>query len=205
MAGPEKISRTVRAPVPVVLGIVLISCVIATGCLDTVVFPLFTSSGHTHRAENEGKLSVYFLDVGQGDSTLFVLDGKTILIDAGEIDMGDRVVGDLKALGVTRIDLLVATHPHSDHIGGMQEVLATFPVGQVLDAGLPYPSPVYEHFLETIDRKNIPYKAVLPRVRPLRWTRHSGSWCSRHPHTQPVTIRMRIQSYSAFPMVPSTS
>ncbi len=103
---------------------------------------------------------MYFLDVGQGDSTLFVVDGKTILIDAGEVDMGDRVVSDLRTLGVTRIDLLVATHPHSDHIGGMQKVLAAFPVGQVLDSGLPHPSPIYEHFLETIDRKNIPYRVA---------------------------------------------
>jgi competence protein ComEC len=158
MTGTKKPSRAGRAAVSIALAIILVSCVIATGCLDAVVYPLFTNTGHTHRAENEGKLSVYFLDVGQGDSTLFVLDGKTILIDAGETDMGDRVVSDLKALGVNRIDLLVATHPHSDHIGGMQAVLAAFPVGQVLDAGLPYSSSQYEHFLETIDRKDIPYR-----------------------------------------------
>ena len=70
---------------------------------------------------------MYFLDVGQGDSTLFVVDGKTILIDAGEVDMGDRVVSDLRKLGVTRIDLLVATHPHSDHIGGMQTGTRSLP------------------------------------------------------------------------------
>lgn len=106
---------------------------------------------------NDGKLSAYFLDVGQGDSALFVFNNKTILVDAGETDMADRVVGDLRRLGVTRIDLLVATHPHSDHIGGMQRVLAAFPVGEVLDAGLPHPSSTYENFLETVDRKNIPY------------------------------------------------
>jgi len=149
-----------RASVSFAILFVLVSCVIATGCLDTIIIPVFTNAGHTHLAENEGKLSVYFLDVGQGDSTLFFVDGKTILIDAGEVDMGDRVVSDVRKLGVTRIDLLVATHPHSDHIGGMQKVLAAFPVGQVLDAGLPHPSSTYEHFLETIDRKNIPYRVA---------------------------------------------
>ena len=149
-----------RASVPVAIFFVLVSCVIATGCLDNVIIPVFTNAGHTHRADNEGKLSVYFLDVGQGDSTLFVVDGKTILIDAGETDMGDRVVSDVRKLGVTRIDLLVATHPHADHIGGMQKVLAAFPVGQVLDTGLPHPSSTYEHLLETIDRKNIPYRVA---------------------------------------------
>ena len=73
------------------------------------------------------------------------------------MDQGDRVVSDLQKLGVNHIDLLVATHPHSDHIGGMQNVLAAFPVGKVLDSGLPHTSPLYEHFLETVDKENIPY------------------------------------------------
>jgi beta-lactamase superfamily II metal-dependent hydrolase len=160
MVKPERTSWMFRASVPVVIFLVMVCCVIATGCLENVTIPVFTNAGHTHLADNEGKLSVYFLDVGQGDSTLFFVDGKTILIDAGETDMGDRVVSDLRKLGITRIDLLVATHPHADHIGGMQKVIAAFPVGQVLDAGVPSTSPVYEHFLETIDRKNIPYRVA---------------------------------------------
>jgi competence protein ComEC len=138
--------------------LVLAGCVIVTGCLGAITFP--GSNGQTHLAENEGKLSVYFLDVGQGDSTLFVYEGKTILIDAGEADVGDRVVSDLRSCNVTQIDLLVTTHPHSDHIGGMQKVLAAFPVGSVLDAGLPHPSPTYEHFLDTIEQEHIPYQVA---------------------------------------------
>jgi competence protein ComEC len=140
--------------------IVLVSCIITAGCLDNFTIPDFSYNRSTHLADNEGKLSVYFLDVGQGDSTLVLFDNKTILIDAGENDMGDRVVGDLTTLGVTRIDLLVATHPHSDHIGGMQKVLLAFPVGQVLDAGLPHTSSTYEHFLATIDQNSIPYRVA---------------------------------------------
>ncbi len=123
---------------PAVIFLALAGSVIVTGCLSIITFP--GSTGQTHRAENEGKLSAYFLDVGQGDSTLFVYQGKTILIDAGDIDSGDRVVSDLRSCNVTGIDLLVSTHPHSDHIGGMQEVIAAFPVGRVLDTGLPHPS-----------------------------------------------------------------
>ena len=140
--------------------IVLISCIITAGCINNFTVPDFGNNRSTHLADNDGKLSVYFLDVGQGDSTLVLFSDKTILIDAGEADMGDRVVSDLKTLGVRRIDLLVATHPHSDHIGGMQKVLAAFPVGQVLDSGLPHTSSTYEHFLETIEQKNIPYRVA---------------------------------------------
>jgi len=150
-------SRSLAFPV---IFFVLVSCVITAGCLEQVIIPVFTPSAHTHLADNEGNLSVFFLDVGQGDSTLFVIDGKTILIDAGEIDRGDRVVSDVKKLGLTRIDLLVATHPHSDHIGGMEKVLAAFPVGRVLDSGLPSTSSIYEHFLRIIEKNNISYQVA---------------------------------------------
>jgi|GEM_PF-5751980 len=90
--------------IPAVALVVLILVCVGAGCLEN-------SAGHTGRTP--GKLSVYFLDVGQGNSTLFVFGNTTILIDAGETDMGDRVVGDLHRLGIDHIDLLVATHPNS--------------------------------------------------------------------------------------------
>jgi competence protein ComEC len=150
---PDHSLAYTRAIATALIGILLLSCAFTAGC----TIPSGTASGSSHRADNNGKLSAYFLDVGQGDSELLVFGNTTILIDAGETDMGDRVVADLQRLGVTRIDLLVATHSHSDHIGGMQKVLAAFPVGQVLDAGVPSSSPVYEHFLNEIDKKQIPY------------------------------------------------
>jgi competence protein ComEC len=83
-----------------------------------------------------------------------------MLIDAGDPDAGPRVVSQLKKIGITDIDILVATHPHSDHIGGMQEVLRNFKVHQVIDSGMPHTSWTYQKFLETIDRQEIPYKTV---------------------------------------------
>ena len=109
---------------------------------------------------NDGRMEVYFLDVGQGDSELIRYNGTTILIDAGEADEGPGIVTYLKGLGISDIDLLIATHPHSDHIGGMQDILGNFNVRSVIDSGMPHTSPTYQKFLETIDRKNIPYKTV---------------------------------------------
>lgn len=130
-----------------------IAIVLVAGCTDLPGTPVGPSS----QPVRDGKLAAYFFDVGQGDSQLILFGNRTILIDAGEVDMGDRVVADLERLGVTRIDLLVATHPHSDHIGGMQKVLDAFPVGQVLDSGVPSSSSIYEKFLTEIDKKEIPY------------------------------------------------
>jgi competence protein ComEC len=134
--------------------IVLVLLIIAAGCTG------LPGAKTSRQAANDGKLSAYFLDVGQGDAELLVFGNRTILIDAGETEQGDRVVADLQELGVTRIDLLVATHPHSDHIGGMRKVLETFSVGQVLDAGVPSTSPIYEHLLEEIEKEGIPYRVA---------------------------------------------
>src|SRR5512137_26293 len=76
-------------------------------------------------------LTVHFIDVGQGDSELIQFNGKNVLIDAGDQDAGQTVESYLSSHGVSRLDLVVATHPHSDHIGGMLAVLNDFPVGQV--------------------------------------------------------------------------
>ncbi|MBP3544503.1 MAG: MBL fold metallo-hydrolase, partial [Lachnospiraceae bacterium] len=67
----------------------------------------------------DGKLEVYFLDVGQGDATLIVCDGEAMLIDAGENDKGTLVQNHLMAAGIDSLRYMIGTHPDSDHIGGM--------------------------------------------------------------------------------------
>ena len=103
-------------------------------------------------------LTVHFIDVGQGDSELIQFNNKNVLIDGGVQDMGPRVESYLKDNGVSSLDIVVATHPHADHVGGLIAVLNDFPVKQVLDIGQSHPSPIYESFLTLIDQKNISYK-----------------------------------------------
>lgn len=104
------------------------------------------------------RLDFYALNVGQGDSFLFVLpDEKTILIDAGTEDGGKKVVSFLKNKGIKNIDLLVATHGHYDHIGGMDNVLRNFKIGKVWDSGFNHGSSVQRKFYKTIKKKNIPF------------------------------------------------
>jgi competence protein ComEC len=138
--------------------VLVLFCVFSAGCLDNFSIPDFNSFSFPKYSESGGSLKAYFLDVGQGDSTLIVFGNRTILIDAGETGMGDIVVGRLRSLGISRIDLLVATHPHSDHIGGMEKVLSAFAVGQVLDPGMPHPSALYARFLDTVETNHIRYR-----------------------------------------------
>lgn len=105
-----------------------------------------------------GNLEVHFLDVGQGDSILVKYGNKCMLIDGGPIDAGPRVSGYLRSHGVSSIDVLVSTHPHADHIGGLLSVLNDFPVGVVYDSGQLQATQTYEQYLTLIDQKDIPYK-----------------------------------------------
>ena len=73
--------------------------------------------------EGEAKLKMHVIDIGQGDSELIQCGDKNILIDCGENGMGETVLNYLDRIGVTHLDWLIGTHPHSDHIGGMDTVI----------------------------------------------------------------------------------
>lgn len=79
---------------------------------------------------NNNLLSVHFIDVAQGDSTLLISpDNKTMLIDAGDNFHGQKVVDYLNRLNIKKIDILIGTHPDSDHIGGLDCVINNFDIG----------------------------------------------------------------------------
>jgi len=107
-------------------------------------------------SETQSELVVSFIDVGQGDSILVEFpNGKTMLVDAGPSDEGSTVVSYIRSQDIDQIDILVATHPHEDHIGGMTDVLSAFSVGKVWDSGYSHGSRTQENFLALVGSKGI--------------------------------------------------
>jgi beta-lactamase superfamily II metal-dependent hydrolase len=107
------------------------------------------------------EMEVHFIDVGQGDSILIKTpNGKNILIDGGKKRSDILVPLYLMEAGVSQVDLMVATHPDADHIGGLVDVLKTLPVNQVLDSGATHTSQTFLEYLSLIDEKNIPFKVA---------------------------------------------
>jgi competence protein ComEC len=140
--------------------VICISLILITaGCTDSTDTPSKTPLESTPTTAQNSvtpsgqNLTVNFLDVGQGDSILLEYNGKVMLIDAG--DQGEVVSDYLKGQGISTLDYVVATHPHSDHIGGMNKVLNNFKVEHFVDSGYPHTTQTYERMLTTIDQKNI--------------------------------------------------
>lgn len=103
-------------------------------------------------------LTLSVIDVGQGDSILVQFPtGQNMLVDAGTSTHGQSVVNYLKFLKISKIDILVASHPHEDHIGGMGDVLSAFTIGKVWDSGYNQGSQVQRRFLQTIKERGIRY------------------------------------------------
>ena len=98
-------------------------------------------------------VEVHFIDVGQGDSIYIRTPSQDILIDAGE--RGDTVVDYLNSLDVEDLDLVIGTHPHSDHIGGLVNVFEKIPVKEVMDPGIVHTTKTFENYLKLIDEKNM--------------------------------------------------
>ena len=111
---------------------------------------------------SSGTLNVHFIDVGQGDSILIQDGTHFMLVDAGENDQGDTVVNYLKEQGVTSLDYVIGTHPHSDHIGGLDDVLETFPAKTVIMPPVEHTTATFEDVLDAVAGQGLKITKPVP-------------------------------------------
>ena len=121
-----------------------------------------TGNSVISKIENTNGSRVYFFDVGQADSILVVNNGKTMLIDAGNNDDGDMLVKYIKKLGISKIDVLVGTHPHEDHIGGMDNIIKSFEIGKIYMPKIQTNTKTFEDVIDAISSKGL--KVASPNI-----------------------------------------
>lgn len=145
------------SPLMILLGILVVGAAVVLQQLG-----LFeTEEPVSENLSGSAEAQVYFIDVGQGDSELIRLkdSGIDILIDAGTRSTKQELADYLKELGVDDIDILIGTHPHEDHIGGMAKIIEEFPIGtlylpETSDEMTPT-TKTYESLLDAAENKNV--------------------------------------------------
>lgn len=119
-----------------------------------------------YTGHEEGTVSVHFIDVGQGDCALIRTGQREILIDCGEYDEYTKVAGYLRAQGISRLDTVIMSHPHSDHMGCMYRIIRRFGAGGLVMPEIPeYMIPFSSSFSElmkTVNDRKIPVTYAVP-------------------------------------------
>lgn len=105
--------------------------------------------------------SVHYIDVGQGDSILIrEPGGKTMLIDTGNNGDGEMISEYLSTYDIDKIDIIIGTHPHADHIGGLDELLDIYNVGKIFMPKLARDTKTFRDLADKLREKNM--KASVP-------------------------------------------
>lgn len=123
------------------------------GLLIVVLIYLWAEIAKSPATNN---LNLYFLNVGQGDAELIQKGDFQILIDGGPDDSVLSEVGKIMPLSDRKIDIIILSHPHADHLVGINEILKRYEVGQIYTSGSITTSNQYLDFLNTVKSKNIP-------------------------------------------------
>jgi len=111
---------------------------------------------------SDGDLKVYFIDVGQADSILITQNNQSILIDAGNNEDGEKVVNFIKEKGITKLQYIVGTHPHEDHIGGLYDVInSDIEIENILMPKIQTNTKTFESVLDAISERGL--KVTAPK------------------------------------------
>ena len=138
----------------VLAGTVLLAAQFFAGC---TAVPASDASQHAA----QGEITVKVLNIGQGDSILIQTGEKTVLVDTSDVDERDKLRAELKKADVKKIDTIILTHPHADHIGGMDVLLDEYTVGMVYDNGMPSTSKIYLGYVKKLKEKKIERKGLV--------------------------------------------
>lgn len=112
----------------------------------------------------ENNMVTHFIDVGQGDCILIQVNNKNLLIDSGTSDSARKTIRYLKNNNIKKLDYVIATHPHDDHIGGMAGIIKTFEVGEFYSPKITATTQCFEDMVRALKNKGLKIKIAKPNI-----------------------------------------
>ncbi len=174
MKKKRKNTKSNQRIIEIILSVVIIVALIyfepllSSDVPDDVTIPFETNqTTATDKLESmptiqNGELKVYLFDVGQADCILVSCNDSYMMIDAGNNPDGKLIVKQLNEMGITRLDYLVGTHTHEDHIGGLDNVIENFDIGVLYMPDVTYSSATYRDVVEAAESKNV--EKIAPEI-----------------------------------------
>ena len=145
-----------------IIGLIVAACIVGGSYLGSEVLQNQENAVTAEKTVNnsipleaDDQLQIYFFDVGQADSILLISDGETMLIDAGNNEDGDMLVEKIKGLGITTLNYVIGTHPHEDHIGGLDDIIENFEIENVYMPKIQTNTKTFEDVLDALQEKNL--------------------------------------------------
>lgn len=111
------------------------------------------SNNNNSTNDVRSELQVYFIDVGQADCALIIQNGKSMLVDGGNVSDGPDVVRFIKSKNIDTLDVVVATHAHEDHVGGLATIIDNFTVNKIYCPVNDYNSTCFDEFVDASNRQ----------------------------------------------------
>ena len=119
------------------------------------------SQDTSEKTIQSGKLTVSFIDVGQGDSILIKTPGdKYIMVDSGPSKEKDKLYGYISKMGISSFDVIIATHPHEDHIGNLDNIIEDYKIEEVYMPKISTNTKAFENLLNRIKQKGLKIKSI---------------------------------------------
>jgi len=135
-----------------------------------LILILFQCSIETNKnivSDNIKGMNVHFIDVGQGDSILIQVNSKNLLIDSGPSASKDKLVKYLNSLKISKLDYIIATHPHEDHIGNMSYIIDNFEVLNFYAPKVNSNTKAFETMVESLVIKDLKIKVLKPNIKSI--------------------------------------
>jgi len=106
----------------------------------------------------DSELNIYFINVGQADCVLIQNNNENMLIDAGNNEDGDKIVKYLQSLGIKKFKYVIGTHPHEDHIGGLDNIINSFDIGELFMPDVYTTTKTFEEILDCLENKKMNFQ-----------------------------------------------